>query len=222
MKIIAVIPLFLIAAAQAAEPPKLTNDKAKQSYTFGYQMGTRLKGGAQDMDPAVFARGVQDAMSGAKPALSQEEMVTAAQKYQQQQTQKRQAAGEENRKRGEAYLAENRKKAGVKVLESGVQYKVIKEGNGKSPTATDTVSVHYRGTHINGTEFDSSYKRNEPATFPVNGVIPGWQQVLPLMKEGAKWEVAIPASAAYGERGAGGDIGPNETLLFEIELLTVK
>jgi FKBP-type peptidyl-prolyl cis-trans isomerase FklB len=222
MRIVAVLPLLLVTAAHAAEPVKLPNDKAKQSYTFGYQMGLRLKGGAQDMDAAVFARGVQDAMSDAKPALSSEEMVATAQTYQQQQAQKREAAGEENRKRGEQYLAENRKKPGVKVLESGVQYKVIKDGSGKSPKATDTVSVHYRGTLINGREFDSSYKRNEPATFPVNGVIPGWQQVLPLMKEGAKWEVAIPAAAAYGERGAGADIGPNETLVFEIELLAVK
>ncbi len=222
MKVIAVIPLFLIATVQAAEPMKLPDDKAKQSYTFGYQVGARLKGQAQDMNAAIFARGVQDGMSGATPALTEEEMTTVARKYQEQVMQKRQAVAEENRKRGEAYLAGNRKKPGVRVLESGVQYKVIREGSGKSPKPTDTVTVNYRGTLINGTEFDSSYKRGQPATFPVNGVIPGWQQVLPLMKEGAKWEVVIPPNAAYGERGAGPLIGPNETLLFEIELLSVK
>ena len=125
--------------------------------------------------------------------------------------------------KGEEFLKENATKEGVKTLPSGLQYKVVKEGEGKSPKATDTVSVHYKGTLINGTEFDSSYKRNEPAEFPVNRVIPGWTEALQLMKEGSKWMLYIPAKLAYGERGTpGGPIGPNETLIFEVELLKVK
>ena len=124
--------------------------------------------------------------------------------------------------KGETYLKENAKKEGVKTLPSGLQYKVVKEGSGKSPKATDTVSVHYRGTLIDGTEFDSSIKRGEPAEFPVNRVIKGWTEALQLMKEGDKWMLYIPSHLAYGERGAGGAIGPNETLIFEVELLKVK
>jgi FKBP-type peptidyl-prolyl cis-trans isomerase len=124
--------------------------------------------------------------------------------------------------KGEKYLKENATKEGVKTLPSGLQYKSLKEGSGKSPKATDTVSVHYRGTLIDGTEFDSSIKRGEPAEFPVNRVIKGWTEALQLMKEGDKWMLYIPSQLAYGERGAGGAIGPNETLLFEVELLKVK
>jgi FKBP-type peptidyl-prolyl cis-trans isomerase FklB len=210
-------------AAFAADPAKLPDDKSKASYTFGYRIGTNMKGQApQGIDPATFARGIQDGMSGAKPALNEQEMGAAMNKFQEAAAKKQQAAGEAAGKRGEAYLAANKSKPGVKVLESGVQYKVAKQGEGKSPQPTDTVSVHYRGTLVNGTEFDSSYQRGEPATFPVNGVIRGWQEVLPLMKEGDKWEIVIPAALAYGDRGAGSAIGPNETLLFEIELLSVK
>ena len=127
-----------------------------------------------------------------------------------------------NLEAGQAYLEANKKKEGVVTLPSGLQYKIITEGKGKQPKSTDTVVAHYRGTLINGTEFDSSYKRNEPATFPVAGVIKGWQEALPLMKEGAKWQVYIPAELAYGPRGAGDVIGPNEVLVFDIELLSVK
>ena len=214
---------FVSVLAQAGEGAKLNTDKDKHSYAFGFRMGSNIKDKVQDVDTRVFARGVEDAMSGTKPALADKEMQAAMQKYQEAAMKKQQAQGEENKKRGEAYLADNKKKEGVKALPSGVQYKAIKEGSGKQPKVTDTVSVHYRGTLINGTEFDSSYKRNEPATFPVNGVIRGWQEGLPLMKEGAKWQVAIPSSAAYGDHGTpGGPIGPNETLVFEIELISVK
>ncbi|MBI3897594.1 MAG: FKBP-type peptidyl-prolyl cis-trans isomerase [Gammaproteobacteria bacterium] len=220
--VIGTVLLTVSVGAFAADPVKLPDDKAKSSYSFGYQMGENMKAGAKEIDPSAFARGIEDAMSGNKSALTPEEREAAMTKYREQAMAKQKVAAEENKKRGDAYLADNKKKKGVKTLDSGLQYKVVKEGSGKSPKPTDTVSVHYRGTLINGTEFDSSYKRNEPATFPVNGVIKGWQEVLPLMKEGAKWEVAIPASLAYGERGAGGNIGPDETLLFEIELLKVQ
>jgi FKBP-type peptidyl-prolyl cis-trans isomerase FklB len=130
--------------------------------------------------------------------------------------------GEKNKKEGEAFLAANKKKEGVITLPSGFQYKAIKEGTGKTPKATDTVTVNYRGTLIDGTEFDSSYKRGQPATFRVNGVIAGWTEALQLMKEGSKWELFIPANLAYGERGAGAAIGPNAVLIFEVELISVK
>jgi len=130
--------------------------------------------------------------------------------------------GEKNKKEGEAYLEANRKKKGVKVLPSGLQYKVITEGKGKTPKATDTVTVNYKGTLIDGTEFDSSYKKGQPATFPVNKVIPGWTESLQLMKEGSKWQIVVPPALAYKEMGAGNMIGPDATLIFEIELISVK
>ena len=130
--------------------------------------------------------------------------------------------GEKNKKEGEIFLETNKKKEGVQTLPSGLQYKVLKAGAGKKPTATDTVTVHYRGTLIDGKEFDSSYRRGKPATFPVNGVIPGWTEALQLMEEGAKWELFIPSNLAYGERSAGGDIGPNATLIFEVELISIE
>ena len=130
--------------------------------------------------------------------------------------------GEKNKAEGEAFLAENKKKEGVITLPSGLQYKVIKAGTGKKPKATDTVTVHYQGTLIDGKEFDSSYRRGQPVTFPVNGVIPGWTEALQLMEEGAKWQIFIPSSLAYGDRGAGRDIGPHATLIFEIELVSIQ
>jgi FKBP-type peptidyl-prolyl cis-trans isomerase FklB len=151
------------------------------------------------------------------------EVMTAFQKEimaKQQEMQKK--LGEKNKAEGEAFLAENKKKEGVKTLPSGLQYKVIKAGAGKKPKATDTVTVQYRGSLVNGTEFDSSYKRGTPATFPVTGVIPGWTEVLQLMEVGAKWEVVIPSNLAYGERSAGAQIGPNSTLIFEVELISVQ
>jgi FKBP-type peptidyl-prolyl cis-trans isomerase FklB len=131
-------------------------------------------------------------------------------------------AGEKNQKEGEAFLAENKKKEGVITLPSGLQYKVIKAGSGNKPKATDTVTVHYQGTLVNGTEFDSSYRRGQPVSFPVNGVIPGWTEALQLMEAGAKWQIVIPSNLAYGDRGAGPQIGPNATLIFEIELISIQ
>jgi FKBP-type peptidyl-prolyl cis-trans isomerase FklB len=130
--------------------------------------------------------------------------------------------GEKNKKEGEAFLSENRKKEGIKALPSGLQYKVVKAGTGKKPKSTDTVTTHYRGTLIDGTEFDSSYRRGQPASFPVSGVIAGWTEALQLMEEGAKWQLFIPPNLAYGERGAGSQIGPNATLIFEIELISIQ
>lgn len=200
----------------------LKTDKQKFSYTAGYQIGQNLKRQNLDLDSRAFSQGAQDAITNAKPRLKPEEMQAAVQNQQKKDMEKQAAAAKQNLEAGRAFLEANKKKDGVVTLPSGLQYKVITEGKGKQPKNTDTVVAHYRGTLINGTEFDSSYQRNEPATFPVGGVIKGWQEALPLMKEGSKWQVYIPSDLGYGPRGAGGEIGPNQVLVFDIELLSVK
>jgi FKBP-type peptidyl-prolyl cis-trans isomerase FklB len=181
-----------------------------------------LKGDNIDLDEEAFMAAIRDMAAGKQPRLSKSEIQAVLQKVQQQRAAEAQKTADENLRKGQEFLSANGKKAGVKTLPSGLQYKVIRAGTGKSPKATDTVKVDYRGTLINGTEFDSSYKRGQPATFPVNGVIKGWQEALQLMKEGAKWQIYVPAELAYGPRGAGGQIGPNETLIFDVELLQIK
>jgi FKBP-type peptidyl-prolyl cis-trans isomerase len=179
-----------------------------------------------DINVDVLLAGMRDAMSGKTPAMTEEqvrETMTAYSKTMMEaQTAKAKEAGAANLAAGEKFLAENKTKEGVKTTASGLQYKVLSEGSGASPKETDTVVVHYRGTLINGKEFDSSYKRNEPTSFPVNRVIKGWTEGLQLMKPGAKYQFFIPSALAYADRGAGTDIGPNETLLFEVELISVK
>ena len=174
----------------------------------------------------AFVRGMKEAISGTKAVLPDSEMTSAMMAFQQSMMAKQQAAtkaiAEQKQKEGEAFLAANAKKDSVKVLPSGLQYKILREGTGTMPTVKDTVTTHYRGRLIDGKVFDESYGRGEPISFPVTGVIKGWTEALQLMKVGAKWELYIPASLAYGERGAGQMIGPNETLVFEIELLGVK
>ncbi|GAB4507117.1 MAG: macrophage infectivity potentiator Mip [Sulfuricaulis sp.] len=215
--------LSLSLNAWGKEPAgSLKTDKQKFSYTAGYQIGQNLKRQNLDLDSKAFSQGAQDAITSAKPRLKPEEMQAAVQNQQKKDMEKQVAVAKKNLEAGQAFLEANKKKDGVVTLPSGLQYKVITEGKGKQPKSSDTVVAHYRGTLINGTEFDSSYQRNEPASFPVAGVIKGWQEVLPLMKEGAKWQVYIPADLAYGPRGAGAAIGPNEALIFDIELLSVK
>ena len=209
--------------AYAKDPSTgLKTDMQKFSYTVGYQLGQNLKRQKLAVDPKIAAEGMRNALSDTPSKLSPEEMQAAVQAYQKRAQEKLAAQAKKNLETGQAYLEANKKKAGVVVLPSGLQYKVISTGSGKQPKPADTVIAHYRGTLINGTEFDSSFKRNEPATFPVNGVIKGWQEALPMMKEGSKWQVYIPAELAYGANGAGNAIGPNEVLIFDIELLTVK
>ena len=221
--VLGLVAVFVGTTAYAAQPATgLKTDKQKFSYAVGFQIGQNLKRQKLELDPKTFSQGAQDALAGTNPRLKQEEMQAAIQAEQQKEVAKQQAQAQKNLEAGQAFLEANKKKPGVVTLPSGLQYKVITAGNGKQPKLTDTVVVHYRGTLINGTEFDSSYKRNEPVTFPVDGVIKGWQEVLPLMKEGAKWDVYIPSELAYGPRGAGNAIGPNEVLIFEIELLSVK
>jgi FKBP-type peptidyl-prolyl cis-trans isomerase FklB len=189
-------------------------------------IGGSLKRGSVEVDPDLLAKGLKDSYGGGKTMLTEDQARQAIEDFQKtmmaKQAETMKTLSEKNKADGERFLAENAKKAGVKVLPSGLQYKVIAPGTGKSPTTADTVTTHYRGTLIDGTEFDSSYKRGEPATFPVSGVIPGWTEALQLMKEGAKWQLFVPPGLAYGERGAGQVIGPNATLIFEVELLTVK
>jgi FKBP-type peptidyl-prolyl cis-trans isomerase FklB len=219
--LIPALVLGLNATAYAAEPT-LETDKEQVSYVVGYQVGSQLKQQGFEIDIQALGLAVQDAMSGAEPRLSQEQAAEVMGRQQQKQAEQQEQIGQKNVEQGKAFLAANKEKPGVTTLDNGLQYKVITAGSGKSPQETDSVTVHYRGTLIDGTEFDSSYSRGEPTTFPVNRVIPGWTQALQLMEEGAKWQVFIPSELAYGPRGAGAQIGPNATLVFDIELIKVN
>ena len=194
----------------------------KVSYIIGRDMATNLKKQGIDIEANSFTQGLKDVLEGKPSSLTQAEVQQAMTQLQQEMTQKQGASSSENQIAGETFLAENKNKEGVQTLPSGLQYQVLKEGTGKSPSKTDQVTTHYHGTLIDGTVFDSSYDRNQPATFPVNGVIAGWTEALQLMKEGAKWRLFIPSDLAYGSQGAGDVIGPNATLIFDVELLSVN
>jgi FKBP-type peptidyl-prolyl cis-trans isomerase FklB len=214
------------AAAKGTAPVALKTPKDKFSYALGMNLGMSLKKQAVDVDPVVLSQGLKAAMAGGKTLLTPEEAQATLMEVQndlrKKQQEKMQVTGEANKTEGEAFLAANKAKEGVVTLPSGLQYKILKEGTGSKPTATDSVVCNYRGTLINGTEFDSSYKRGQPATFPVVGVIKGWTEALQLMPVGSKWQLFIPSSLAYAERGAGGEIGPNATLIFEVELMSIQ
>ena len=218
--------LALLVAAGCKTPKLLLrSDDAQVSYAIGQSIGKDLKAQDLGVSSGKIAAGIKDAMAG-QSALSDEEIKKVLTAFQMKQMAKQEAKfkseGEKNAKEGEAFLADNAKKPGVVALASGLQYKVLKSGVGRSPRLTDVVLAHYVGTLLNGKEFDSSYKRKAPATFPVRGVIPGWTEALQKMKVGDKWQLFIPSKLAYGERGAGGVIGPNQTLIFEVELLGIK
>jgi FKBP-type peptidyl-prolyl cis-trans isomerase FklB len=210
----------------AEDRPALKDTKDKVSYGIGLDIGSTFKKQKIDLSTDALSAGIRDGLSGNKPALSEQEIQQVMTKFSGETMEKRnkemQELGTKNAAEGEKFLAENKNKPDVKTTTSGLQYKVLKEGNGTPPKENDTVVVNYRGTLIDGTEFDSSYKRGQPATFPVNRVIKGWTEALQLMKPGSKYELVIPPNLAYGERGATGDIGPNATLKFEVELLSVK
>lgn len=208
---------FSVAACAA----KLESNKQKISYAIGQQIGQSIKGQNIDVDVDVLARSIKDVMKGNKSQLTEEEMRTAMMTAQQEMQAKMSQQAEGNLKTGNDFLEANKSKEGVKTTPTGLQYKVLTEGKGKTPTEKDEVVCHYRGTLIDGTEFDSSYKRNEPATFPVMGVIPGWTEALKTMKEGEKRQLFIPANLAYGPSGRPG-IPPNSVLLFDIELISIK
>jgi FKBP-type peptidyl-prolyl cis-trans isomerase FklB len=218
--------LFLASQASAQGNTVLKDQKDKVSYIIGMDIGTNLKRQGIDVSPDILLKGLKDGLSGSKPLLTEKEMNDIVAAFQKEviarQEEMAKKASEANKKEGEAFLSGNKKKEGVVTLPSGLQYKVIKKGSGKKPKATDTVTTHYRGTLIDGTEFDSSYKRGQPVSFPVNGVIPGWTEALQLMEEGAKWQLFIPSSLAYGEKGAGPQIGPHATLIFEVELISIQ
>ena len=217
---------ILVTGLQAQDTATLETQKDRVSYALGYSLGSNLKREGIDLDPQVFARAIEDLLNDRPTAMTEEEARTTWQQYQQELFQKKEqeraAKAAENKSAGAAWLATNKEKEGVVQLESGLQYKVIKEGTGESPTANDTVQVHYRGTLIDGTEFDSSISRGQPATFNPTRVIKGWTEALQLMKEGSKWELYIPSDLAYGDAGQGAQILPGSTLIFEVELLKVN
>jgi FKBP-type peptidyl-prolyl cis-trans isomerase len=204
---------------------RLDTDNQKASYGIGLNVGRSLKGAEDSLDMAAFNKGIADALAKRDAAIPQDQIQAALQKFSQAVMAKQQAdhasAADKNKTDGEAYLKENGAKPGVTTTGSGLQYEVMRQGDGPKPTASDKVRIQYKGTLIDGTEFDSSYKRNEPAEFEVGGVIAGFTEALELMPVGSQYRFVIPASLAYGEQGAGEDIGPNSTLIFEIELLDI-
>lgn len=223
----AMMAVALMAGTKAAESPVVLKDqKDKVSYSIGVQIGSSVRQQTQqqgvDVNPDIVAAGLKDALSGAKLLLGDPEVRETLMALQKEVMNKQSQLGEKNKKEGETFLAENKKKAGVKTLPSGLQYQVIKEGKGKKPTASDTVKANYKGTLINGAEFDSSEKHGGPASFNLGGVIPGWTEALQLMPVGSKWRLFIPSELAYREQGAGGLIGPNATLIFDVELLEIE
>jgi FKBP-type peptidyl-prolyl cis-trans isomerase len=216
------------AAAQhhtAAAPLVLKTDKDKQSYAIGMNIGKSIHRDGVDVDPNILLRGMKDALAGGKTALSDDEaksvMTNLQANMRKEQAEKAQQAGDVNKKAGDAFLAANKAKDGVVTLPSGLQYKVLMQGTGPKPTATDTVVCNYKGTLLDNTEFDSSYKRNQPLTIPVSGVIKGWTEALQLMPVGSKWQLFIPSDLAYGSQ-VKGPIEPNSTLIFEVELLSIQ
>jgi FKBP-type peptidyl-prolyl cis-trans isomerase len=228
------------AGAQKAPPAKtgpatkprtqsvltLKTQKDKLSYALGMNLGSSLHKEKLEVDPAIVLRGLKDALASGKMLLTEDEARATLTQLQTEvrskQQEKMKVAGEMSKKEGVAFLAANKTKEGVVILPSGLQYKILTAGTGPKPTASDTVVCNYRGTLISGTEFDSSYKRGQPASFPVNGVIKGWTEALQLMPVGSKWQLFVPAELGYGDRGAGADIGPGATLIFEVELLSIQ
>lgn len=223
----ALIGVGLVACDQPTESTEMSLESQDQriSYGIALNMGRRMKAEGVPLDADAFAEGIRDAISGAEAKMTDEEinaeMMAMQEKMQAEQEAEMQAAASANVEVGQAYLAENAAAEGVQVTASGLQYRVVKEGNGAQPTSADSVQVHYEGRLINGTVFDSSYSRGEPVTFGVTQVIPGWTEALQLMSEGAEYELTIPSDLAYGAGGAGGAIGPNEVLIFKVELLSV-
>jgi len=209
----------------APAPLVLKTDKDKQSYAIGMNIGKSIHRDGVDVDPNILLRGMKDALAGGKTVLTEDEakavMTNLSANLRKQQAEKEQQAGDANKKAGDAFLAANKTKEGVVTLPSGLQYKILTQGTGPKPTATDTVVCNYKGTLLDNTEFDSSYSRNQPLTIPVGGVIKGWTEALELMPVGSKWQLFIPSDLAYGPQ-AKGPIGPNSTLIFDVELLSIQ
>jgi FKBP-type peptidyl-prolyl cis-trans isomerase FklB len=222
-RFILIFPAFLLTLplfAQEKSPP-LKDQKDKVSYSIGLNIGANLSRQHVEINSDALIAGVKDGIAN-KPQLTQDQIKEVMTAFEKDMQEKQKAAGDKSAAEGTKFLEENKKKEGVKTTASGLQYKVIKEGTGPQPKATDTVTVNYRGTLINGTEFDSSYKRGQPATFPLNGVIKGWTEGVQLMKQGAKYQLFVPPDLAYGQRAVGPEIPANSTLIFEVELLDAK
>jgi FKBP-type peptidyl-prolyl cis-trans isomerase FklB len=227
MKIFIVVALMLSLSAGTLLAQTKTAPKTKKemiSYSIGVNIGKDLKMKTQELDinNAFLLQGIKDAVNGSKTTMSEKDIEATMMAFQQEMAGKMKNIAEKNKKEGDAFLEANKKKDGVITLPSGLQYKVIKEGSGAKPTATQTVKCNYRGTLIDGKEFDSSYKRGEPTEFPVGQVIKGWTEALQLMPVGSKWQLFIPSNLAYGENGGGSMIGPNAALIFDIELISIK
>ncbi|HHT0593796.1 TPA: FKBP-type peptidyl-prolyl cis-trans isomerase N-terminal domain-containing protein [Legionella anisa] len=215
-----------MSTVMAADATSLVTDKDKLSYSIGADLGKNFKNQGIDINPDALAKGMQDGMSGAQLILTEQQMKDVLNKFQKELMAKRSAEfnkkAEENKSKGDSFLSTNKSKSGVVVLPSGLQYKIIEAGTGNKPGKTDTVTVEYTGTLIDGTVFDSTEKTGKPATFQVSQVIPGWTEALQLMPAGSTWEIYVPSDLAYGPRSVGGPIGPNETLIFKIHLISVK
>jgi FKBP-type peptidyl-prolyl cis-trans isomerase len=212
---------IVLAAFAEDKPPQLKDLKDKASYAIGLNVGFNMKRQNVELNQDVFAAGMKDAISGRKPLMNEQEVRETMMAFEKDMQQKKIEAGQKNMAATQKFLSDNKAKEGVKSTESGLQYKVLKDGNGAQPKNSDTVTVNYRGTLTDGTEFDSSYKRGQPATFPVAGVIKGWTEALQLMKVGSKYQLFIPPDLGYGPSGQG-TIPPNAVLIFEVELLDVK
>ena len=217
---------WLAGPAAAQDASVLKSQKEKLSYALGMDLGNQFRKQSMDVDPALLFQGMKDALAGGKTLMTEEEVRAVIAVLQNEMAKKQAEAAkvlaEKNKKEGEAFLAANKGKEGVVVLPSGLQYKILKQGEGAKPTVNDTVVCHYRGTLVDGTEFESSYRSNQPVTFPVKGVIKGWTEALQLMTVGSKWQLWIPAELAYGERARSNLIGPNSTLIFEVELISIQ
>lgn len=219
--LVVVAGMLLLPQAYADKSTSLKSDDQKLSYTFGYQVGANLRVKMPIADKKAFLAALKDALDGKPPKLTEQQMQQVMTDFQSKMQARMKQLSEENTRAGDAYRASNKKKAGVKQTPSGLQYRIIKAGTGKKPKATDTVVVHYRGRFVNGKEFDSSYNRGKPTEFALSGIIPAWQEALPMMKMGAKWEIVAPPELAYGPVGRPG-MPPNSTLIFEIELVSIK
>lgn len=222
-----IIAVLIFSSGVTAQKKSPKTQKEKVSYSIGVDIGRNLKKQNININADMLARGMKDAFSGATLVMSEKDMETTLKTFQQEMMTKmeaqRKVVGEKNKKEGEAFLSANKNKEGVITLPSGLQYKVITNGTGSKPTKDQTVKVHYRGTLIDGSEFDSSYKRGEPVEFPVGQVIAGWVEALQMMSVGSKWQLFIPSDLAYGEQGnPRGGIGPNAVLIFDVELVSIK
>ncbi len=216
------ISLASLGVAENSAGQQLQTDLQKFSYGIGLQIGQNLKAQGVGIDPAALSLAISDVLADKEPRVPIKELAAVMESKQRELIQKAKIQGDHNLAESNKFFAENKKKQGITAHASGLQYEVLSAGKGKQPKLSDTVTVHYKGTLLSGEEFDSSYKRGEPATFPLSGVIKGWQEALQEMQEGAKWRVFVPPTLAYGERGAGTKIGPNAALIFEIELLAVQ